>query len=95
VEQGLIASFARPGGNVTGVAFFTGAELGSKLVETFREVAPHVTRISALVTPSAASIVQGGQYLTEAGTRKRAKLCRHRLPHLQGRRRRGNRRRAG
>jgi putative tryptophan/tyrosine transport system substrate-binding protein len=67
VEQGLIASFARPGGNVTGVAFFTGAELGSKLVETFREVAPHVTRISALVTPSAASVVQGGQYLTEAG----------------------------
>jgi putative ABC transport system substrate-binding protein len=62
VEQGLIASFARPGGNVTGVAFFTGTELLTKLLEIFREIAPHVSRVAAIATPSSMSIVRGGRY---------------------------------
>lgn len=61
VEQGLIASYARPGGNVTGVAFATGPELVGKLLETFKEVAPGVTRIAGIVTPSAMSTVKGGR----------------------------------
>ena len=65
VEQGLISSFARPGGNVTGVAFSTGAELFGKLLEMFKEVAPRVTRVGALVTPSAMSIVQGGTHRSQ------------------------------
>lgn len=67
VEQGLIASFPRPGGNVTGIAFFTGGELYAKLFEAFRELAPGITRVAAIVTPSAMSMVKGGQYLKEAG----------------------------
>lgn len=62
VEQGLIASYARPGGNVTGVAFFTGTELITKLLQLYRELAPAVTRISAITTPSSVSTVQGARF---------------------------------
>jgi putative ABC transport system substrate-binding protein len=66
VEQGLIASYARPGGNVTGMSFSTGAEMFSKVFEILKEVAPHATRLAALVTPSARSVVRGGTYVAEA-----------------------------
>jgi putative ABC transport system substrate-binding protein len=62
VEQGLIESYALPGGNVTGVAFFTGSELIAKLLQIFRELAPGVRRISAITTPSSVSTVQGGRF---------------------------------
>ena len=67
VEQGLIASFPRPGGNVTGIAFFTGAEIYSKLFEAFRELAPAVARIAAIETPSAMGMLKGGQFLGPTG----------------------------
>jgi putative ABC transport system substrate-binding protein len=62
VEQGLIASFAQPGGNVTGVAFFAGTGLFGKVLEVFREIAPRVSRVAAISTPSARNTVQGGRY---------------------------------
>lgn len=62
VEQGLIESFARPGRNVTGLAFWAGAELVTKLLEIFKHIAPEVTRIAALVTPSASGTVDGRPY---------------------------------
>jgi putative ABC transport system substrate-binding protein len=62
IEQGLIASYARPGGNVTGVAFFAGTELLTKLLEIFREIAPRVSRVAAIATPGAGSTVQGDRY---------------------------------
>jgi putative ABC transport system substrate-binding protein len=62
IEQGLIQSFGRPGGNVTGVAFWAGVELVTKLLETFRQIAPQATRIAALITPSARGIVDGTSY---------------------------------
>jgi putative ABC transport system substrate-binding protein len=66
VEQGLIASYAQPGGNVTGVAFFTGTELNAKVIEVLREVAAHVRRVGILVTPSAMMSVGGGR-IRESG----------------------------
>jgi ABC-type uncharacterized transport system substrate-binding protein len=44
---GLIASLARPGGNVTGTTAF-GAELGGKSVELIREVLPSARRVAVL-----------------------------------------------
>jgi putative ABC transport system substrate-binding protein len=44
VGTGLIASFAHPAGNVTGVATVTG-ELGGKLLDLLKEVIPGVTRV--------------------------------------------------
>ena len=47
VGQGLVASLARPGGNVTGVAFMPD-ELGAKGVQLLHEVAPGITRVASL-----------------------------------------------
>ena len=48
VELGLMASLARPGGNITGVAL--GAVLAGKRLELLRETIPRATRIAMLVT---------------------------------------------
>ena len=47
VGTGLIASFARPGGNITGVAGMN-AELAAKNVELIREILPNARRIAVL-----------------------------------------------
>ena len=48
-DQGLVASYARPGGNVTGVAF-VGPEYGKRL-ELLREASPRLTRVALLYNP--------------------------------------------
>lgn len=59
VEQGVIASLARPGGNVTGIAF-TGAEVVlQKALQVLREIAPSARRLALLVTPSVFHTVGG------------------------------------
>jgi putative ABC transport system substrate-binding protein len=50
VGQGIAASLARPGGNVTGTASVT-AELFPKLLELVRELVPEARRISVLGNP--------------------------------------------
>jgi putative ABC transport system substrate-binding protein len=47
VKSGLIASLARPGGNVTGLSFMPD-ELGAKGTELLREVLPKISRMGAL-----------------------------------------------
>ena len=51
VKSGLVASFNRPGGNVTGVSFF-GVTLGQKRLEFIRELLPKVSLVGILVNPS-------------------------------------------
>jgi putative ABC transport system substrate-binding protein len=51
VGNGLVASFSRPGGNVTGVSFLTGV-LGTKRLELLRQVLPKTTMIAMLVYPN-------------------------------------------
>jgi putative ABC transport system substrate-binding protein len=50
VSDGLVASFNRPGGNVTG-ATFIGTALTSKRMELLREILPHVSDVGLLVNP--------------------------------------------
>jgi putative tryptophan/tyrosine transport system substrate-binding protein len=50
LENGLVASLARPGGNVTGLASQS-AELIGKRVELLREAVPGVSRLAALLNP--------------------------------------------
>jgi putative tryptophan/tyrosine transport system substrate-binding protein len=51
VGAGLIASLARPGGNITGLTSIS-AELGGKRLELLKEVAPKVSRVAVLYNPA-------------------------------------------
>jgi putative ABC transport system substrate-binding protein len=53
VRDGLVASLNRPGGNVTGVNFFSG-DLGTKRLELLRQLVPKATIIAVLVHPNSA-----------------------------------------
>ena len=52
VEDDLVASLARPGGNVTGTSFL-GPELVSKRLQLLREVVPQLSRVAVLWHPRA------------------------------------------
>jgi len=50
VAAGLVASLARPGGNITGVTSMA-VELGPKQLEVVRELVPTARVIALLVNP--------------------------------------------
>ena len=52
VEMGLVDSYARPGRNVTGVAWSAGVELYLKLLQYVKELAPAATRVAYLAPRS-------------------------------------------
>jgi putative ABC transport system substrate-binding protein len=51
VATGIVASLARPGGNVTGQSFFA-PELAAKRIELLKELMPQMTQVAVLVNPS-------------------------------------------
>jgi putative tryptophan/tyrosine transport system substrate-binding protein len=57
VAAGLVASLARPGGNVTGVTSLN-TELGPKRLELLRELIPTATVVAVLVNPTSPSIAE-------------------------------------
>ena len=54
METGLVSSFNRPGGNVSGATFYSGA-LGAKQMEILSELAPKTVTFGILVNPNAAN----------------------------------------
>jgi putative ABC transport system substrate-binding protein len=50
IQGGLVASLARPGGNVTGVTFVS-SDLAGKRLQFLKEAAPRVTRAAVLWNP--------------------------------------------
>ena len=53
-SSGLVASLNQPGGNVTGVNFFTG-ELVSKRLALLHDLVPGAARVAAFINPADAS----------------------------------------
>jgi len=51
VQAGVVASLARPGGNVTGFLISTGAELDGKRLELLREALPSLARVAVVWNP--------------------------------------------
>jgi putative ABC transport system substrate-binding protein len=68
VRLGLVTSLARPGGNLTGVNFFS-AELAGKRLELLRELMPAATRVTVLLNPAEASIAAANLRDVEAAAR--------------------------
>jgi putative ABC transport system substrate-binding protein len=52
VENGLVASLARPGGNVTGLSYGVGPEIFGKDIELLRAMLPELRRIAVLSNPA-------------------------------------------
>jgi putative ABC transport system substrate-binding protein len=66
VESGLVASISRPGGNLTGVYFFS-VSLGGKRLELLRLLAPNVAEVGLLVNLASNSGRTQANELEEAG----------------------------
>jgi putative tryptophan/tyrosine transport system substrate-binding protein len=63
IGEGFVASFAHPGGNITGFTNFESSMTG-KWVELLTQIAPNLTRVAFLFNPQAAA--GGGSYFLHA-----------------------------
>jgi putative ABC transport system substrate-binding protein len=79
VSLGLVASLARPGGNLTGVNWLAG-ELTAKRLELLRELVPAAARIALLVEPNNARITETTVRDAEAAARSMGLQIRVLLP---------------
>jgi putative ABC transport system substrate-binding protein len=57
VELGLVGSFAKPGGNLTGINLLT-AEIVAKRLRLLHDLLPNAVRIAVLVDPNNATITE-------------------------------------
>jgi putative tryptophan/tyrosine transport system substrate-binding protein len=68
VEVGLVASLARPGGNLTGVTTL-GAEVGPKQLALLHEVVPAATVVALLVNPTNPALAETQSRVLPAAAR--------------------------
>ena len=68
VKLGLVASLARPGGNLTGVNFLL-TELAAKRLELLREIVPAAKRPAVLVNPVQATNTESTLQEVQAGAK--------------------------
>jgi putative tryptophan/tyrosine transport system substrate-binding protein len=80
VADGLVASLARPGGNITGLTGAVGPEIGGKRLELLKETVPKISRVAVLSNPANPS---SAPYLAE--TKAAAQSLRVQLQMLEAR----------
>ena len=73
VEEGLVMSLARPGGNITGPGWST-VELGGKRLELLKEAIPKLVRVAVLWTPTDQAAQRIWQETQSAARRLRVTL---------------------
>jgi len=73
VEQGLVASLAHPGGNVTGVSF-SSLEIFGKVLELLKESVPKVRRVAILSNPANPAQAFAARHVTAAAQSLRVQL---------------------
>jgi putative ABC transport system substrate-binding protein len=86
VLSGLVTSFARPGGNITGVTHIP-SELDTKRLELLKEAVPHASRVGVLWNPDFPPNVETVSELKRAAQTLRVELhlVAYRGPHeLEG-----------
>jgi len=69
IATGLVASLARPGGNLTGLTYYA-SELVQKRMQLLKEMLPGAARFAALTNPESAHVF--GLYRTDAERAARA-----------------------
>ena len=62
VELGIVASFVKPGGNVTGSSFL-GNEFAGKLLQFLKEAAPRLRSVAVFVNPTNEAVPQFIQHV--------------------------------
>jgi ABC-type uncharacterized transport system substrate-binding protein len=72
VEEGLVASLNRPGGNLTGVNTLD-VEVGPKRLELLHELVPAVTVVALLVNPTSPNLAESTTKDLQAAARMRSK----------------------
>jgi putative ABC transport system substrate-binding protein len=68
VRLGLVASLAKPGGNLTGINLLSG-ELAAKRLELLRQLVPRAARVAVLVNPANPSTMETTLRDVEAAAR--------------------------
>jgi putative tryptophan/tyrosine transport system substrate-binding protein len=53
VGQGIVASLAHPGGNITGVILDDTAEISAKRMQLLKDAVPHAAKVAVLLNPDA------------------------------------------
>ena len=66
VVAGLVESFARPGGRLTGVHYQQSADLTAKRLEILKEILPNLRRVVTFYDPSNAIAMAGAKWAREA-----------------------------
>jgi putative ABC transport system substrate-binding protein len=66
VGNGLVASLARPGGNITGSSMFPAVEVVVKGLELLKLIVPHVARLAVLWDPKNLALVSVDRQLDDA-----------------------------
>jgi putative ABC transport system substrate-binding protein len=74
---GVVASLARPGGNITGLSLIA-TDLSTKRLEVLKETLPHLTRVAMLWNPKNASLAL--QYKETEAAARQLGLRLHSLP---------------
>jgi hypothetical protein len=69
VRDGLVASLARPGGNITGLTFAVSPEIAGKQLELLRELAPAANRVRMVADADTIALRRVAEAIADAAPR--------------------------